>query len=50
MSLPALKALMTGADEKRAALEKLSEMVERILNPLPSNVETLDDPRARSRA
>jgi len=31
------------ADEKRAALEKLAEMVERILNPIPSNVETLDD-------
>jgi integrase len=38
------------ADEKRVALEKLAEMIERILNPLPSNVETLDDRRARSRA
>ena len=38
------------ADEKRAAVEKLAEMVECILNPLPSNVETLDDRRARSRA
>jgi integrase len=38
------------ADEKRGALEKLAEMVERILNPLPANVETLDERRARSRA
>jgi integrase len=38
------------ADEKRDALEKLAEMVERILNPLPSNVEALDERRARSRA
>src|SRR5262245_11508301 len=38
------------ADEKRDALEKLASMIERILNPLPSNVETLDDRRARSRA
>jgi integrase len=38
------------ADEKRVALDKLAEMVERILNPLPSNAETLDDRRARSRA
>jgi len=38
------------ADEKRDALEKLAAMVERILNSLPSNVETLDDRRARSRA
>src|ERR1700730_8410095 len=29
------------ADEKRNALEKLAEMIERILNPLPSNVEPL---------
>jgi integrase len=38
------------ADEKRDALEKLAAMVERILKPLPSNVETLDQHRARSRA
>jgi integrase len=38
------------ADEKRGALEKLAEMIERILNPLPANVETLDERRARSRA
>jgi integrase len=29
------------ADEKREALEKLAAMIERILNPLPSNVEKL---------
>jgi integrase len=29
------------ADEKREALEKLAEMIERILNPLPSNVQPL---------
>jgi integrase len=38
------------ANEKRDALEKLAEMIERILNPLPANVETLDERRARSRA
>jgi integrase len=38
------------ADEKRAALEKLAEMIERILNPLPANVETLDERRAGSRS
>ena len=37
-------------DEKRDALDKLAEMVERILNPLPSHVETLDKHRARARA
>jgi integrase len=36
------------ADEKRDALEKLAEMVERILNPLPSNVQSLDERRARA--
>jgi len=34
------------ADEKRDALEKLAAMVGRILNPLPSNVETLREHRA----
>jgi len=34
------------ADEKRDALEKLAETVERILNPLPSNVQSLDERRA----
>jgi integrase len=33
------------ADEKRDALEKLAAMIERILNPLPSNVETLGEHR-----
>jgi integrase len=36
------------ADEKRDALEKLAAMIERILNPPPSNVETLDEHRARA--
>ena len=36
------------ADEKRDALEKLAAMIERILNPLPSNVETLGEHRARA--
>jgi integrase len=31
------------ADEKRDALEKLASMIERILNPLPSNVEKLGE-------
>ena len=31
------------ASEKREALEKLAAMIERILNPLPSNVGTLDE-------
>jgi len=35
------------ADEKRDALEKLAAMIERILNPLPANVEKLGDHRAR---
>jgi integrase len=34
------------ADEKRDALEKLAAMIERILNPLPSNVEKLGEHRA----
>ncbi len=37
------------ADEKRDALEKLAAMIERILNPLPSNVETLGEHRAKAR-
>jgi integrase len=37
------------AGEKRDALEKLAAMIDRILNPLPSNVETLGDHRARAR-
>jgi integrase len=36
------------ADEKRDALEKLAAMIERILNPLPSNVETLGEHRAKA--
>ena len=36
------------ADEKRDALEKLAAMIERILNPLPSNVEKLGEHRAMS--
>jgi integrase len=35
------------ADEKREALEKLAAMIERILNPLPANVERLGEHRAR---
>jgi integrase len=35
------------ADEKRDALEKLAAMIERILNPPPSNVATLDAHTAR---
>jgi hypothetical protein len=35
------------ADEKRDALEKLAAMIERILNPLPSNVEKLGEHRAK---
>jgi integrase len=38
------------AEEKRDALEKLAAMVERILNPPPSNVETLGEYRARTHA
>ena len=37
-------------DEKRDALEKLAAMIERIVNPLPSNVETFGMPRVRARA
>jgi hypothetical protein len=36
------------ADEKRDALEKLAVMIERILNPQPSNVATLDELRAKA--
>jgi len=36
------------AEEKRDALEKLAAMIERILNPLPSNVETLGERRVRA--
>jgi integrase len=35
------------ADEKRDALEKLAVMIERILNPLPANVEKLGEYRTR---
>jgi integrase len=38
------------ADEKRDALERLAAMIERILTPIPSNAEALDERRARSRA
>jgi integrase len=38
------------ADEKRDALEKLAAMIDRILNPLPSNVETLGEHRARAQS
>ena len=34
------------ADEKRDALEKLAAMIERILDPLPANVEKLGEHRA----
>ena len=34
------------ADEKRDALEKLATMIERILSPLPSNVQSLSERRA----
>ena len=37
------------ADEKRDALEKLAAMIERILNPLPSNVQSLSDARRTER-
>lgn len=36
------------ADEKRDALEKLAAMIDRILNPSPSNVERLGERRARA--
>jgi integrase len=35
------------ADEKRDALENLAAMIERILNPLPANVEVLGEHRSR---
>ena len=35
------------ADEKRDALEKLATIIERILYPLPTNVEKLGQPHAR---
>ena len=38
------------ADEKRDALEKLAAMIERILNPLPANVEKLGEHRARAQS
>jgi integrase len=38
------------ADEKRDALEKLAAMIERILNPLPANVEELGEHRAEVQA
>ncbi|HUK11222.1 MAG TPA: site-specific integrase [Stellaceae bacterium] len=38
------------ADEKRDALERLATMVDRILNPLSSNLATLDERRQSSRA
>jgi integrase len=38
------------ANEKRDALEKLAAMIEQILNPLASNVETFGEHRARTRA
>jgi integrase len=36
------------ADEKRDALEKLAEMVERILYPLPANVMVLAERRSKA--
>jgi integrase len=38
------------ADEKREALEKLAAMIDRVLNPLPSNVETIGEHRAMAQA
>jgi integrase len=38
------------ADEKRDALETLAAMIERILNPLPSNVQSLHERHARAQA
>jgi integrase len=35
-------------DEKRDALEKLARMIERILNPLPTRVELLDEHRVKA--
>jgi len=37
------------AEEKRDALEKLAVIIERILNPLPANVEKLGKHRASVR-
>ena len=37
-------------NEKRDALEKLAAMIERVLNPLPSNVETFGEHRAKARS
>ena len=52
MSLPVLRVLCghSYAEEKRDALEKLAAMIERILNPFPSNVETLGEHRAKAQA
>ncbi len=38
------------ADEKRDALEKLAGMIDRILNPISSNVATLGERRARAQS
>jgi integrase len=38
------------ADEKRDALEKLAAMIERILEPVPSNVTTFDARRAKAQS
>jgi hypothetical protein len=38
------------ADEKRDALEKLAAMIERILNPQPSNVVALTELRTEAQA
>ena len=40
----------SSADEKRDALEKLAVMIERILNTLPSKVETLSEHRVRAQS
>jgi integrase len=40
----------TYVDEKREALEKLAAMIERILNPFPSDVERLGEHRAKAQA
>ena len=37
-------------EEKRDALEKLAAMIERILDPLPSNVESLSEHRSRAQS
>ncbi len=36
------------ADEKRDALEKLAAIIERVLNPPPSNVATIAEHRIRA--